>query len=395
MNKPCRLLSAVALIAFLPRAYPAQAQLLSPTSAPSASWISLAASADGAKLAAVGSYGWLYLSTNSGSNWTPAVTAPQTPEPERPWTSVASSANGDVLVAVANFVPIFCSTNGGMSWNQSGPAGLWSGAAASADGNLLIAADHNDGFIYLSKDRGITWVPSGAPKHRWRSVCASAEGSKLFATSDFGTNYGQVPELFVSTNSGVSWRSTGTLASPCQGLVSSADGKKVAAGSYGGPVYLSSDSGEHWTSATLPDARWGGLAGSADGTRLFAAAAEGFIYISNDSGRTWTKANAPEAPWQTVACSSDGLRLFAASWGGLEGGIYTTQLLPRLGILVSPGGLIISWPGSAQGFALEQNSDITTRNWLPVNTLPITTNGQNQVVFRDLSGTSAFRLVRQ
>jgi hypothetical protein len=57
-------------------------------------------------------------------------------------------------------------------------------------------------------------------------VAASADGSKLFASSDFGTNYGEAADVFVSTNSGVTWKSTSTPASPCQGLVSSTDDER-------------------------------------------------------------------------------------------------------------------------------------------------------------------------
>jgi photosystem II stability/assembly factor-like uncharacterized protein len=395
MNKPCRLLTAVALAGFLPRAFPAQAQLLKPTSAPEQNWVSLAASADGTRLAAVGSYGWLYLSSDAGSNWVSAVTAPGGPEPERPWTAVASSADGTQVVAVANFVPIFCSTNGGLNWTKTGPSTLWSCVAASADGKVLLAGDYNDGFLYLSGDHGIRWVPSSAPPRRWRSVAASGDGTKLFATADYGTNYSQVPGIYVSTNSGATWALADTPAGPWQAVVSSADGKKVAVGGYAGPVLVSIDAGAHWIPTTLPNSQWGGLAMSADATRLIAASAEGIIYISNDSGGTWMKANAPNQAWQAVVCSSDGLRLFAGAWSDPNGGIYSAQLLPKLDITSSSSGLVISWPDSVQGFALEQSTDIWARNWRPVSTLPTTMNGQNQITIKAPSGTSAFRLVRR
>jgi len=395
MNKPCRLLTGVALAAFLPRAYPAQAQLLTPTSAPMQDWVSVAVSGDGARLAAVGSYGWLYLSTNSGVNWTPAVTSPSGSEPYRPWTGVASSADGNELVAVCNFLPIFCSMNAGESWNQRGPATLWSSATVSANGTVMAAADNNEGSIYISRDHGATWVASGAPHRRWRSIVSSGDGGTLFAGADTGTSLVEVAGIYVSTNSGVTWTITSAPPSPWQALALSADGGKVAAGSYGGPVYLSADSGGHWSSTPLPNLHWGGLASSADGVHLVAVASEGVIYTSNDSGRTWTKASAPAASWQTVACSSDGLKLFAGAWNDPTGGIYAAQLAPKLSIFASQSGPVISWPNSAEGFSLEQSPDILTRNWQPVAIAPTVVSGQNQVAITLIGGTSAYRLVRR
>jgi hypothetical protein len=106
------------------------------TSSPSDSWVSLACSADGAKLIASG--GATYISTNFGGFWRLA------------------------------------STNAGY-------------VASSADGTkLVIAGTH----IYTSSDSGVTWTSNNAPVYGWSSVASSADGSELVAAYDGGSNSG-------------------------------------------------------------------------------------------------------------------------------------------------------------------------------------------------------------
>src|SRR5438876_1098910 len=83
------------------------AQTWTPTSAPFQDWGSVASSADGTKLVAVGRQtydinsgeymgGLIYTSTDSGVSWT------RTTAPSSNWSSVASSADGTTLVAVVD-----------------------------------------------------------------------------------------------------------------------------------------------------------------------------------------------------------------------------------------------------------------------------------------------------
>lgn len=382
-------------LGFLLENNPATAQNLVPTSAPAQNWIALAASRDGTRLAAAGSYGLLYVSTNSGSSWSESKTVGSGPEPQRPWTGLASSADGNRLIAVANFNPIYLSINAGQSWNWSGPTGVWAAVAVSGDGLKAIAAEHQAGLLYLSADGGTTWQPSPAPNCRWRSVAMSADGSKLVAGSDFGTNYNQLPSIYTSTNSGASWSLTSAPAYPWQALACSSDGSKLAAGAYGGAIYLSEDSGVTWAPAHVPSLRWSGIACSADGTRLAADAWEGDVYVSNDSGQTWAKANAPAVSWQTIASSSDGLRLVAGVWNLTNGGIYAAEFPPALNISASSdGGTVISWSAPASGYALEQNSDLIAPHWQPVPISPTVVDGQNQIRIHSGTGACSYRLRR-
>src|SRR5208283_4990065 len=79
-----------------------------------------------------------------------AQTWTQTSAPNKGWMSVASSADGAKLVAVnnsGNGGHIFTSTNGGLSWVTNAFAGRnWTSVASSADGTKLIATANTGGF---------------------------------------------------------------------------------------------------------------------------------------------------------------------------------------------------------------------------------------------------------
>src|ERR1039458_2299813 len=122
-------------------------QTAAPKNASVTNWSCIASSADGSIIVA-GAWvpgnsnlgGPIYASTNSGATWT------QTSAPINEWVSVACSADGTKLVAVGdgflfNINPIFTSTDSGVTWtpflllNRKS----WTGVASSADGTEVVA----------------------------------------------------------------------------------------------------------------------------------------------------------------------------------------------------------------------------------------------------------------
>ncbi|MCX6926911.1 MAG: hypothetical protein NT154_27445, partial [Verrucomicrobia bacterium] len=72
------------------------------------------------------------------------------------------------------------------------PIQPWKSVAASADGSKLVAAgcvywgsysSQSPRPIYRSIDAGLTWVQTGAPSNNWASVASSADGAKLVAVA--------------------------------------------------------------------------------------------------------------------------------------------------------------------------------------------------------------------
>jgi hypothetical protein len=158
-------------------------------------------------------------------------------------------------------------------------------------------------------------------------VVSSADGNRLFAFfSD---------EVWVSTNSGLTWSGTSTYPESWVCLASSADGTKLVAGGQQG-IYINSypkGSGGPWRQANAPSAAWWSLASSADGNMLLAAANElspnpipGAIYGSTNSGTTWAVTSSPHFQWFSVDCSTNGSNVVAVGFDPMRNAsvIYTS-----------------------------------------------------------------------
>jgi hypothetical protein len=83
----------------------------------------------------------------------------------------------------------------------------------------------------------------------------------------------------------------------------------------------------------------------------------------------------------------------AASNGSQFGGyIYTWQVPPRLNVTSPGSSLLLSWPSSTWPYVLQQNSDLTTTNWLDVTAAATLTNGYFQWTAPPLTGNGFYRL---
>ncbi len=163
--------------------------------------------------------------------------------------------------------------------------------ACSADTIRLVAAvgyyTGLRGPIFISTDSGFTWRSTTAPIEAWSSVASSADGTKLVAAAGDYMSSGLVCE---STDSGVTWKRINAPTSPWK-VVSSANGETLV-GIGDGHMCVSHDSGAIWSSADCPTlklssvgsvfiakgGRWTTAAISADGTQLVGAVDGGGIY---------------------------------------------------------------------------------------------------------------------
>ncbi|MGD0614390.1 MAG: hypothetical protein ABSA69_02995 [Verrucomicrobiota bacterium] len=68
--------------------------------------------------------------------------------------------------------------------------------------------------------------------------------------------------------------------------------------------------------------------------------------------------------------------------------------LPALSIALSGTNVVVSWAWSSSGFVLQQNSDLTTTNWITVTNSPAVTNWQNQLLVSPGAGDRFYRLLR-
>jgi hypothetical protein len=167
-------------------------------------WRSVGISADGSKMvAAEGEENlpgyppyscMLAYSTNSGVSWLVGNNVPG----DELWWAVACSANGTVMVGAALHSyasspipgPIYISVDSGTNWTPtSSPMATWGCVACSADGTKLTAGVIDGGItspvgVYSSIDSGAHWAQDtnifGA-----NSIAYSADGSRRVAADAY------------------------------------------------------------------------------------------------------------------------------------------------------------------------------------------------------------------
>jgi hypothetical protein len=126
-----------------------------------------------------------------------------------------------------------------------------------------------------------------------------------------------------------------------------------------GPIYASTNSGMSWTVYTEPGDYIFPTAVNADGIG-FAATVTLYSKPKTDFGKDW----------YMVAEENNGQKLIAA---------VGESPTPILSIAQVGGTAIISWPASFSGFVLQENSDLSSTNWLDVTNVVDVANGQNEV----------------
>jgi hypothetical protein len=225
------------------------------------------------------------------------------------------------------------------------------------------------------------WAPSGASNATWLAVASSADGNRLVAVGDNG--------IYTSSDSGATWSSNNASApyANWESVASSADGIKLAAGCGGNGGLIYTNSAMTWTSNNVPVKVWHSIASSAEGIKLVAGCYPS-IYTSTNSGANWISNSAPGLSWRSVASSADGSKLVAVTF---PGGIYTWQSTPTpsLNIMLTNGGLTLSWLVPSTNFVVQQSADLISWAGITNQVALNLTNLQSQVMLPP-SGSSAF-----
>jgi hypothetical protein len=308
------------------------------TAAGARAWTDVAVSADGKRIAATVNDGFIYTSTDSGSSWTQRGAS-------RAWSSVATTSTGKTIVATVKGAGIVRSFDGGATWSEGGVDGRnWNSVAVSADGTRMIAASTS--ALYLSKDSGVTWMPFTpvAPVSTtwpdntvWTSVASSADGMNLTVLSAFDYNRG-AGIVATSSDGGVTWTNRlGLDGNTWTSATYSTDGTKLAVAGATTSI-ISADSGATWSTLGVYAES---LAMSGDGSRILGNADNRSAAISVDGGALFTVSQ-PAQYWVDSASSADGKIVVAVArqptgqgalwrsgdhghtWRALASSVYTT-----------------------------------------------------------------------
>ncbi len=242
----------------------------------------------------------------------------------------------------------------GTTWTQTAASAAdWGSVACSADGQKVIVAGRN-GRIFLSTDRGLTWlVQTAPPSAAWRAVCSSSDGNTLAACASGGG---------IWRKSGGVWAQTSAPVAAWQGLACSYDGQRLVASVAGGGLYTSGNGGANWTlqSGVSTAGTWRGVACSASGQQILAAALTN-VYESTDFGATWSSV-ATGSALSLVAMSGDGsIRYAAGSGEPLLTGVNGAGISSVLAGATTWSALTCNWDGKVYG-ATASPGDLDVRD---------------------------------
>jgi len=155
-------------------------------------------------------------------------------------------------------------------------------------GNNIFAGTY-DGGVFLSSDKGASWVAKNIGLKNYSISSLAISGSNVFA----GTANG----VYISTNNGDSWTSAYS-GLPANSYVKSlaVSGINIFAGTYSG-VYLSNDNGSSWTAVNNGLAHTKIYSLLVSGTNIFAGTFGGGVYLSTNNGISWTAKNTGLSGW--------------------------------------------------------------------------------------------------
>lgn len=257
------------------------------------------------------------------------------------WVSVSSSSDGTRLSAASWFGGIWTSKDSGSTWiHTNAPSVAWRSMVASANGTKWAAAAEaipagesstsngtvtkspgSLGGIWTSIDSGMKWTQSKAPRDAsWSSISSSSDGTKMAAVVSPGG-------IWTSIDAGVNWAQTNAPRDASwSSIASSSDGTKLAAVAQAtGGIWTSIDSGVNWiqSKTAFPyNMQWQSITTSSDGTKMAAVTNDGWIFTSKDSGANWIKTSAPDVSWRAIASSASGTKLVAVAQ---PGGVWTSK----------------------------------------------------------------------
>ncbi|KQO98625.1 sialidase family protein [Leifsonia sp. Leaf264] len=354
--------------------------------------------ADGGKMIAgvSGATGQIILSSNSGTTLRSVGSDPAS------WEDVDMSDDGVHAVAGQNTGTFGAATtdDGGFTWRAATSPATAEAVAISTDGQRVLASRNsgNYAYVYLSTDGGVTFSQTGSQAHV-PTVACDKDCKAMYSPKIFNATQGY--DLYRSPDGGATWPSVGNLLnneSLYQSIaMSKGDEGKIAvmatAGTVG-QVFVSTDSGTTWRTTNLRAGGWTAVSASDDGSHLVAgiSTSSQYLYESNDAGQTWSQ-RTTSSDITTAAISGDGKKILVrantsyrrvdadgGAWTAMTGGGGTAKVaaLNRDGSIAYTG----SWFSATTGYGLYRG-----------NTTAMTTTGVTNSLWTGLDTSSDGKLV--
>lgn len=346
----------------------------------------------------VGSTTGVFLSTNSGANWTAANTGLPANHAVRALAVSGTNLFAAIAIDLSNNCSVFLSTNNGTSWTPANTGlPIVAVQALAVIGNTVFAGTTGAGSsgVFKSTNNGTSWtaVNTGLPTNLSVNTLA-VSGTNLLAGSVSGSNFG----VYISSNNGTNWSTINTgLQTNTGGIALATIGSNLFVATLnnlgqGTGVYTSSNNGANWTAVNtgLTNQQIWALAVST--SNLFAGSYAG-VFLSKNNGTNWTN----------VGLSSQIVHAFAISgnniFAGTSNGVFQASLAePPLGGSVSSSTAICSGTNSGTLKVGGNNSNVIkwqkSNDGFSSNIVNIA-NTDTFLIYNNLSQTTSYRAVVQ
>lgn len=314
--------------------YPYSRQLIT-ESGTNVSWSTSCVSYDGSILYAgcADNSGFLYTQTQTITWAKINIQTPINLTTTQQWRCVACDDTGTKLIACIASDYVYVSDDSGLNWtlqNITGGVADWTGVSSDSSGNTLLVCGNLSGKLYLTKDRGSNWVQI-SDLTGWRATSVSKNGQHMVAIR--GT------VAYETHNYGINWKEK-NISVTCYTCSISNTGTYFIGGLESSSVLIRFCV---WNSSTdetiqygLPSGVMGtklnSIACNIDGTRVIAVNDVGntrsaIISLSSGSNGTWSTYQSDINTrfgtingWKTCSVSGDGKK-FVIGQGNNGGNI--------------------------------------------------------------------------
>ena len=253
----------------------------------------------------------LFRSTNVGASWIGMNVKN---------CSLISARDSLIIVT---YPTIQLSRDGGESWTDitSGLIGKVSKLSVNCSAvlnNILFAGTEEDG-IFLSADYGVTWTASNRGLESPIIRTMRVQGNSIYAGTSSAIVGGKLKAggLFVSTNSGLQWTSTGLTSDTTDIICATITDNLIIVGGGEQGLFLSTNNGINWVAINLGLANQYVTSLAVSGNNIFAGTSSGGVFLTKDNGVSWSAFNSDLPRLDVFALAIYKNTIFAGTGGGL------------------------------------------------------------------------------
>jgi hypothetical protein len=233
------------------------------------------------------------LSTD-GAVWT------KTSAPSLPWNAISMSSDGSTLAATAAKYGLYISKDSGREWTKLAwfESVNWVNVKVSTSGALILACTEEG--VYRSTDAGDSWEKVLDVAGNWNSITLSESGQ-------FATAVSLEEGAYMTSDFGKTWSTVDISAETCIAVTGDITGSRLYTATLGEGIFTSANHGISWERTNAPDLVWTSITSDSMGQYVVAAAPDEAIYFSTNYGQTWKKSDSPsKKKWQKVMTREDG-----------------------------------------------------------------------------------------